>query len=73
MAIDRCALTKAGQLEDFSPACRSMLPCCVSSSEWVAETEPPEPKVSARTLGAVDSSEEKHGTRSIFDDIDEDE
>jgi hypothetical protein len=39
------------------------------ANEWIAETEPPEPKVSPRTLGTVEPSEEKHGTRSIFDDI----
>jgi hypothetical protein len=42
------------------------------ANEWIAESHPPEPKVSPRTLGAVTPSEEKHGTRSIFDDIDED-
>ena len=41
------------------------------ANEWVAETETPEPKVSPRTLGAVEPSEDRHGTRSIFDDIDE--
>lgn len=41
------------------------------AKEWIAETEPPEPKVSPRTLGTVEPSEEKHGTRSIFDDIDD--
>jgi energy-coupling factor transporter ATP-binding protein EcfA2 len=41
------------------------------ANEWIAETETPEAKVSPRTLGAVEPSEEKHGTRSIFDDIDE--
>ncbi len=41
------------------------------TEEWIAETEPPEPKVSPRTLGTVEPSEEKHGTRSIFDDIDD--
>ncbi|MFZ5593719.1 MAG: hypothetical protein ACOY4D_05580 [Pseudomonadota bacterium] len=41
------------------------------ANEWIAETEPPEPKVSPRTLGTVEPSEEKHGTRSIFDDIDD--
>lgn len=43
------------------------------ANEWIAETETPEPKISPRTLGAVELSEEKHGTRSIFDDIDEGE
>jgi len=38
-------------------------------NEWIAETEPPEPKVSPRALGAVEPSEERRGTRSIFDDI----
>jgi len=38
-------------------------------NEWISETEPPEPKVGPRVLGAVEHSEEKHGTRSIFDDI----
>lgn len=41
------------------------------ANEWIAETEPPEPKVSPRKLGTVEPSEVKHGTRSIFDDIDE--
>jgi energy-coupling factor transporter ATP-binding protein EcfA2 len=41
------------------------------ANEWIAETEPPEPKVSPRTLGTVEPSEEKHGTRSIFDDLDD--
>lgn len=41
------------------------------ANEWIAESEPEEPNVSPRTLGAVDPSEEKHGTRSIFDDIDD--
>jgi hypothetical protein len=40
-------------------------------NEWIAETEPPEPKVNHRTLGTVEPPEEKHGTRSIFDDIDD--
>ena len=38
-------------------------------NEWISETEPPEPKVGPRVLGAVEHSAEKHGTRSIFDDI----
>jgi hypothetical protein len=38
-------------------------------NEWIAEAEPPEPKVGPRVLGAVEHSDEKHGTRSIFDDI----
>lgn len=41
------------------------------ANEWISKTETPEPKVSPRTLGAVEPSEAKHGTRSIFDDIDE--
>ncbi len=41
------------------------------ANEWIAETDPPEPKISPRTLGTVEPSEEKHGTRSIFDDIDD--
>jgi hypothetical protein len=41
------------------------------ANDWIADTEPPEPKVSPRTLGSVNTSEEKHGSRSIFDDIDE--
>lgn len=41
------------------------------ANEWIAETEPPEPKVSPRTLGTVEPSEETHGSRSIFDDIDD--
>jgi len=42
------------------------------ANEWIAETEPPEPKVNTRTLGTVNPPEEKHSTRSIFDDIDDD-
>jgi hypothetical protein len=38
-------------------------------NEWISETEPPEPKVGPRVLGAVEHSAERHGTRSIFDDI----
>jgi hypothetical protein len=36
---------------------------------WISATETPEPKVGPRVLGAVEHSAEKHGTRSIFDDI----
>lgn len=39
------------------------------ANEWIAETEPPEPKVTPRTLGTVEPVEKKHGSRSIFDDI----
>ena len=39
------------------------------ANEWIAETEPPEPRVSPRTLGTVEPAEMKLGTRSIFDDI----
>ena len=39
------------------------------ANDWIAETEPPEPKVSQRILGSVEPSEKKLGTRSIFDDI----
>jgi hypothetical protein len=38
-------------------------------NDWISETEPPEPKLGPRVLGAVEHSPEKHGTRSIFDDI----
>lgn len=41
------------------------------ANEWIAETDPPEPKMTPRTLGTVDPSEKKHGSRSIFDDIDD--
>lgn len=41
------------------------------ANEWIAETEPPEPKISPRVLGAVEPAEKKLGTRSIFDDIDD--
>lgn len=41
------------------------------ANEWITETAPPEPKRAPRTLGAVEPSEKKHGTRSIFDDIDD--
>lgn len=39
------------------------------ANEWISETEPQEPKVGPRVLGAVEHSEERRGTRSIFDDI----
>lgn len=41
------------------------------ANEWIAETGPLEPKVNPRILGAVEPSEKKHGSRSIFDDIDD--
>lgn len=41
------------------------------ANDWIAETEPPEEKVSPRTLGIVAPSDERNGTRSIFDDIDD--
>jgi hypothetical protein len=41
------------------------------ANKWIAETGRPEPKVSPRTLGTVQPSEEKHGTRSVFDDMDD--
>lgn len=41
-------------------------------NDWISETEPPEPKtLNPRTLGTVNVTEEKHGSRSIFDDIDD--
>lgn len=40
-------------------------------NEWIAETEPPEEQISPRTLGTVERADERHGTRSIFDDIDD--
>ncbi|MCS0591345.1 hypothetical protein ACFQ09_11455 [Massilia norwichensis] len=43
------------------------------ADEWVAETEPPEPNVSPRALGAVEPVEERRGNRSIFDDIADDD
>jgi hypothetical protein len=43
------------------------------AQKWIAEAEPPEPKVSPRQFGAVEPSEGQHGTRSVFDDIDEGE
>lgn len=42
------------------------------ANEWIAESDPPEPKVSPRSFGTVAPPEEKYGTRSIFDDIDDD-
>jgi hypothetical protein len=42
------------------------------ANEWIDDTDPQDSKVSPRTLGAVEPSEEKHGTRSIFDDIADD-
>lgn len=41
------------------------------ANEWIAGTEPAEPKVSPRVLGALEPAEKKLGTRSIFDDIDD--
>jgi hypothetical protein len=41
------------------------------ANDWITETEIPEPKVSPRVLGTLEPSEKKHGTRSVFDDIDE--
>ncbi|MBV34400.1 MAG: hypothetical protein CMP47_02920 [Rickettsiales bacterium] len=40
-------------------------------NDWIADQEPPEPKVRPRTFGALNTSDEKHGSRSIFDDIDD--
>jgi hypothetical protein len=40
--------------------------------EWIAETDPPEPKVSPRSLGTAEPSKEMRGSRSIFDDIADD-
>lgn len=42
------------------------------ANQWIIDTEPPESEMNPRTLGTVDPSEKKHGTRSIFDDIDDD-
>ncbi|MGW8304704.1 MAG: nSTAND3 domain-containing NTPase [Achromobacter pulmonis] len=39
------------------------------ANEWISETEPLDPKVGPRVLGAVDHPDKRHGTRSIFDDI----
>ncbi len=41
------------------------------ANDWITENETPEPKISPRVLGALEPSEKKHGTRSVFDDIDE--
>ncbi|MBF4390247.1 hypothetical protein EAY32_20345, partial [Vibrio anguillarum] len=40
-------------------------------NEWVAESAVPEPKISPRSFGTVTPPEEKYGTRSIFEDIDD--
>ncbi|KIF54652.1 hypothetical protein H735_01600 [Vibrio owensii CAIM 1854 = LMG 25443] len=40
-------------------------------NEWIAESSAPEPKISPRSFGTVTTPEEKYGTRSIFEDIDE--
>jgi hypothetical protein len=42
-----------------------------AASQWIAATEPPKPRMSPRTLGTVVGQEVKHGTRSIFDDVDD--
>jgi energy-coupling factor transporter ATP-binding protein EcfA2 len=39
---------------------------------WIDQTEPNEPKISPRTLGNVELADERRGSRSIFDDIDDD-
>lgn len=41
------------------------------ANEWIAETGPAESKITPRILGAVEPAEKKHGSRSIFDDIDD--
>jgi energy-coupling factor transporter ATP-binding protein EcfA2 len=41
------------------------------ANTWIAETEPEEDKVDARTLGIENALDERHGSRSVFDDIDE--
>lgn len=41
------------------------------ANDWIVETEPPEPKVRPRLLGAVEPAEKMLSTRSIFDDIDD--
>ncbi|MCP5348594.1 MAG: hypothetical protein H7A04_17215 [Pseudomonadales bacterium] len=41
-------------------------------NEWIAETDPPKPRRSPRTLGRVEPADAKCGDRSIFDDIDAD-
>jgi hypothetical protein len=43
------------------------------ANEWIGENTPDEPKRKPRKLGNVESAERLDGTRSIFDDIDEDE
>jgi len=40
------------------------------TNEWVAATDDPEPSVEPRVLGTAEATEEAHGTRTIFDDID---
>lgn len=40
------------------------------ANEWIEESTPTKPKVAPRILGTIDSFEDKHDTRSIFDDID---
>lgn len=40
-------------------------------NEWIAESDPPTPKVDPRPFERGSLPEEKHGTRSIFDDIDD--
>jgi len=41
------------------------------ANEWIVETDPPEPSRSPRILGSVEPAEERRGSRSIFDDIDD--
>lgn len=40
------------------------------ANQWISETEPPEPDITPRTLGTVQSDSDQVSSRSIFDDID---
>ena len=43
------------------------------TSQWIAEHTPEEPEISPRELQKIETPDEAHNTRSIFDDIDADE
>ncbi|MHB0843060.1 nSTAND3 domain-containing NTPase [Stutzerimonas nitrititolerans] len=43
------------------------------ANQWITETEPPEAEISPRVMGDIGASAGKHGTRSIFDDVDAEE
>jgi len=43
------------------------------TNEWISETDSPEPHAERKTLGTVELDEHRSGSRSIFDDIVDDD